>query len=61
MQPEPNQKFGPEVTLRFPLLSAVAVRVGQVMVMGGPDTGIRVNVQVRFTVSPGVREPSFVV
>jgi hypothetical protein len=61
MQPEPSQRFGPDFALRFPLPSAVAVRVGQLMIMGEPDAGVSVKVQVRLSRSPGVRDPSVVV
>ena len=57
----PCQGIGPDVTLIFPLLSAVAVRVGQVTVIGEPESGWRVNEQVNVSRSPGVRDPSVVV
>jgi hypothetical protein len=60
MQPEPIQGIGPDVTLMFPLLSAVAVSVGQVTVIAGPESGWRVNKQVNVSESPGVRDPSVV-
>jgi len=53
MHPETSQKIGGEVALRFPLSSAVAVIVGQVMIIGGPDTGVSVKLQLRVSVAPG--------
>lgn len=60
MHPEPSHIFGPDLAFRFPSVSATAVSVGQVMVIGGPDIGVRVKVQVNISVSPGVRELSVV-